>query len=97
MAKNKVAEDPNDYDEAMNLAQRMLSKRNPTMQMMSPTLDMRSNISRMGMEFQRQGRNISALGPDDWMAILLQQGINPDSALQMIEEIASWGVDDRID
>jgi hypothetical protein len=92
-----IAKDPDDFKEAMSLAQRMLSKRNPDMQMLSPTLDMRANITRMGMTFQQEGRNLSALSPEDWLALLQSQGIDPDVAASMVEEIASWGVDDRIE
>jgi hypothetical protein len=92
-----TAKDPEDFDQALSLAQRMLSKRNPAMHMLSPNLDMRTNIMRMGMKFQQEGRNLSALSPEDWMAILQNQGIDPDVAASMVEEIASWGVDDKIE
>jgi hypothetical protein len=51
----------------------------------------------MGMTFQQEGRNLSALSPEDWLALLQSQGIDPDVAASMVEEIASWGVDDRIE
>jgi hypothetical protein len=97
MPRTPLAKDPNDFGAALGLAQRMLSKPNPAVQALSPTLAMRTNIMRMGMEFQREGRNLSALSPEDWLALLGQQGINQDVAASMVEEIASWGVDDRIE
>lgn len=96
MAK-PTAKDPNDFEAALGLAQRMLSKQNPTMRLLSPTVDMRANITQMAMEFAHQGRNLSSLSTDDWMSLLTQQGMSPEVALQMIEEIAAWGVNDRIE
>lgn len=93
----RPAQDPNDFNAALSLAQRMLSKENPEVQALSPTLSMRMNITQMGLEFQREGRNLSALSPEDWIALLRSQGIEPDVAASMVEEIASWGVDDRIE
>lgn len=92
-----AAKNPDDFGAALSLAERYLSHDNPAAKVKSATLNMRLNIVRMATEFKREGRNISALSPEDWHDLLTAQGMHADVATSMVEEIASWGVDDLIE
>ena len=92
-----LAKDPNDFEAALRLAERYLSHDNPGPKTQSPSLNMRLSIVRMATQFNREGRNLSALSPEQWHELLVRQGMDEEVALSMVEEIASWGVDDRIE